>query len=361
MMGSVGHKQLPSGSGRLDRALVVLLSCFLLHCGGGSSTSTAPGGTGGASPGGGGGTTSGGTWTTGGGGGMARTGGSGETTGSTSAGGSVTSGVGGSARGGTGGSTKGGTGGDTSGGTGGDTSGSAKGGASSTGGTPGAGGRNSSGGTSTSGTGGAAGAGSGRGGAAGGALGRGGAATGGNSSAGGAGGTPGGTFTVTSPGWEDKAGCGPDAKTSCAALPTAMTRSGAGTSPELTWTFAPEGTKSFVVLLQDLNNGTAHWILWNIPAAVTKLAANVDQTTATPATPAGSQQCGKGTDPATDNGYYGPGAPCNVYELVVYALGIEKLSPTDATDPEKVRTQLNALGASILGKATIRGRTNTGC
>jgi hypothetical protein len=140
-----------------------------------------------------------------------------------------------------------------------------------------------------------------------------------------------------------------------------MTRSGAGTSPDLTWTFAPEGTKSFVVLLQDLSNGTAHWILWNIPATVTKLAANVDQTTATPATPAGSQQCGKGTDTATDNGYYGPGAPCNVYELVVYALGIEKFSPTDATDPEKVRTQLNALGAGILGKATIRGRTNTGC
>jgi hypothetical protein len=136
-----------------------------------------------------------------------------------------------------------------------------------------------------------------------------------------------------------------------------MTRSGAGTSPELTWTGAPEGTKSFVVLLQDLTNGTTHWILWNIPATVTHLAANVDQTTAMPATPAGSQQCGKGTDP----GYYGPGAPCDVYELVVYALGIEKFSPTDATDPEKVRTQLNALGASILGKATIRGRTDTGC
>jgi Raf kinase inhibitor-like YbhB/YbcL family protein len=144
-------------------------------------------------------------------------------------------------------------------------------------------------------------------------------------------------------------------------LPTEITRNGAGTSPELHWTGAPEGTKSFVVLLQDLNNGTAHWILWNIPATVTSLAANVDQTTAIPATPAGSQQCGKGTDAATSNGYYGPGAPCNVYEFMVYALSVAKFSPTSDTDQESVRTQLQALGSSILETASLRGRTNTGC
>jgi hypothetical protein len=32
-----------------------------------------------------------------------------------------------------------------------------------------------------------------------------------------------------------------------------------------------------------------------------------------------------------------------------------------ATNAEMVRTQLNALGASILGKASIRGKTNSGC
>ena len=150
-------------------------------------------------------------------------------------------------------------------------------------------------------------------------------------------------------------------KTACAPLPTEITRSGAGSSPELHWTGAPAGTKSFVVLLQDLNNGTAHWVLWNIASSVNMLAANVDQKTAMPAIPAGSQQAGKGTDAATSDGYYGPGAPCNVYELVVYALSISPFSPTMATDQEMVRTQLKALGSSILGTTFIRGRTNQSC
>jgi Raf kinase inhibitor-like YbhB/YbcL family protein len=185
--------------------------------------------------------------------------------------------------------------------------------------------------------------------------------TGGTNSAADADGSTSISFMLTSPGWTNQDGCGPTNKTACTVLPTEITRNGAGTSPELHWTGAPEGTKSFVVLLQDLNNGTAHWILWNLPATVTSLAANVDQTTATPATPAGSQQCGKGTDAATSNGYYGPGAPCNVYEFMVYALSVAKFSPTSDTDQESVRTQLQALGSSILGTASLRGRTNTGC
>jgi Raf kinase inhibitor-like YbhB/YbcL family protein len=187
------------------------------------------------------------------------------------------------------------------------------------------------------------------------------ASTGGATSVPATGGATSGTFALTSPGWTNVDACGPTNKTVCPPLPTEITRTGAGTSPELHWAGAPEGTKSFVVLLQDLNNGTAHWILWNIPATVTMLSANVDQKSATPATPAGSQQCGKGTDAATSNGYYGPGAPCNVYEFVVYALGIATFSPSSATDQESVRTQLQALGASILGTASLRGRTNQGC
>jgi hypothetical protein len=102
-------------------------------------------------------------------------------------------------------------------------------------------------------------------------------------------------------------------------------------------------------------------ILWNIPPTVTTLAANVDRSTATPTTPAGSQQCGKGTDAATGDGYYGPGAPCNVYEFVVYALSISQFLPSNATDQEAVRTQLQELGSSILATASLRGRTDQGC
>ena len=82
------------------------------------------------------------------------------------------------------------------------------------------------------------------------------------------------------------------------------------------------------------------------------------QRRAFPRQSAGSQQCGKGTDP----GYIGPGAPCNVYEFKVYALSDMTYSPTSPTDPAMVRTQLNALAANeLLGTATIRGRTNNTC
>jgi len=157
-------------------------------------------------------------------------------------------------------------------------------------------------------------------------------------------------------------GCAANMSPSCATLPTEITRSGAGTSPALQWTGAPAGTKSFAVVLQDLSGSSTHWVIWNIPSTVTMLPANIDRTTAMPAAPAGSQQCGKGTDAATRFGYIGPGAPCNVYEFMVYALSSSPFSPTSTTDPAMVRTQLNGLGASaLLGTAALRGRTNMTC
>lgn len=154
------------------------------------------------------------------------------------------------------------------------------------------------------------------------------------------------------------AGCAANMAASCATLPKELTRTGGGvgSSPELSWTGVPPGTKSFAVVLQDLSGNSTHWVLWNIPGATTTLAANVDKSTATPAVPAGSQQCSK--DPAAGaEGYYGPGACGNVYEFTLYALSVPTFSPTMVTSEVQVRTQLQALGASILGTASLRGRT----
>jgi phosphatidylethanolamine-binding protein (PEBP) family uncharacterized protein len=329
-------------------SLWVLLGAFAIQCGNGTGSTSTPVDTGV--------TATGGAVSTG---GVVGSGGVTSTGGVTNSGGaSGTPGTGGST--GAGGMT-------TTGGVAATTGGrSGAGGVASTGGVAASGGRLGTGGvTSTggvAGTGGVSSTGTGGVAATGGRLGTGGASgAGGVTGMPGTGGTPTGAFQVTSPGWTNMDGCGPTNKTACSPLPTEITRSGAGTSPELTWTFAPSGTKGFVVVLQDLSNGTAHWILWNVPATTTTLPANIDQTTATPATPAGSQQCGKGTDAATTNGYYGPGAPCNVYEFMVYALSVATFSPTNATDQESVRTQLQALGSSILGTASLRGRTNQGC
>jgi Raf kinase inhibitor-like YbhB/YbcL family protein len=149
------------------------------------------------------------------------------------------------------------------------------------------------------------------------------------------------------------AGCAPDMAASCATFPRDNTNYGTNISPAMTWTGAPSGTQSFVVVLQDLTNGMAHWVLWNIPASVTMLPENVPKTSAMPAMPAGSQQCSIGQG----DGYFGPGACGNVYEFIVYALSIPIFSPTQATNQTQVRMQLQALGNQILGTASMRARS----
>jgi Raf kinase inhibitor-like YbhB/YbcL family protein len=185
----------------------------------------------------------------------------------------------------------------------------------------------------------------------------------GDASAGDAGAGDGGAFTLTSPAFENAAGCSKDTATPCKVFPeenvSYMQDAASETeniSPELNWAGVPAGTKSFAVVLQDLTNGMAHWVLWNIPGTATKLDKNVAKTSAMPAAPAGSQQCNAGF--AAGNGYFGPGSRCNVYEFVVYALSSPMFMPTPATDAGQVRTQLQALASGILGTASLRGRAN---
>jgi Raf kinase inhibitor-like YbhB/YbcL family protein len=279
-------------------------------------------------------------------GGTGPTGGSG---GSTSGAAGAPGGSGGTASGGTasGGTASGGTAGSPSGGTAGTSTGGS-------GGAPGGAGGGSGAGASTGGSAGAGGGGGGApGGVGGGGTGPGG--TGGASGKGGAGGTGGSsTFTVTSPAFANMPGCAANMAASCATFPRDNTSFGANVSPAMTWTGAPAGTQSFVVLMQDLTNGMAHWVLWNIPASVTSLPENISKTSAMPAVPAGSQQCSIGQG----DGYFGSGACGNVYEFVIYALSIPTFSPTQATNQTQVRMQLQALGAQILGTASMRARSS---
>jgi Raf kinase inhibitor-like YbhB/YbcL family protein len=170
-------------------------------------------------------------------------------------------------------------------------------------------------------------------------------------------------FALTSPAFENAAGCAKDMASACKVFPeenVSYMKDAASelenVSPELNWTGVPAGTKSFAVVLQDLTNGMAHWVLWNISGSATKLEKNVAKSSASPALPAGSQQCNAGF--AAGNGYFGPGSRCNVYEFVVYALSAPMFSPTPATDAGQVRTQLQALAGGILATASLRGRAN---
>jgi Raf kinase inhibitor-like YbhB/YbcL family protein len=94
---------------------------------------------------------------------------------------------------------------------------------------------------------------------------------------------------------------------------------GGDESPDLEWTNAPAGTKSFVVVLYDVTAAFTHWGMYNIPATATGLPQNAGV--------AGSsygQQIIN--DSFTVPSYYGPCPPPNYppnlhhYQFTVYAL-----------------------------------------
>ncbi len=72
------------------------------------------------------------------------------------------------------------------------------------------------------------------------------------------------------------------------AIPVRHTGDGEDLSPPLSWTGAPEGTRSFVVICHDPDAplvtprgtyGFVHWVLYNIPESVTELPEDVREFT----------------------------------------------------------------------------------
>ena len=134
---------------------------------------------------------------------------------------------------------------------------------------------------------------------------------------------------------------------------------GGGTSPALHWENAPEGTRSFVVHMQDLdfapNRGVrtqVHWVVWNIPGDASGL---------TEGQPRGEQlPNGAYQISATGPVYRGPGAPASRprhhYLFEVYALDIE-LDVMPGDDPLDTRDAvMAAMEGHVLGKSVYMGR-----
>ena len=110
---------------------------------------------------------------------------------------------------------------------------------------------------------------------------------------------------------------------------------GGNVSPALAWSNAPEGTRSFALLVHDpdapTGSGWWHWLVYNIPASTSSL-------------PAGAGDAHKSLLPAgavqgrTDFGTAGYGGPCpppgkpHHYHFRLYALKVAKLDlPADAS------------------------------
>ncbi|WP_338110280.1 YbhB/YbcL family Raf kinase inhibitor-like protein [Rhizobium quercicola] len=121
---------------------------------------------------------------------------------------------------------------------------------------------------------------------------------------------------------------------------------GGNTSPQLSWSGAPAGTKSFAVTAYDpdapTGSGWWHWNIVNIPVGETRLAASASGTEALP----------KGAvELKNDYGSVGFGGACppsgvvHRYIFSVHALNVEALDlPKDAS---------NALAGFMIGSTTI--------
>jgi Raf kinase inhibitor-like YbhB/YbcL family protein len=124
---------------------------------------------------------------------------------------------------------------------------------------------------------------------------------------------------------------------------------GQNVSPALRWSGAPAGTKSFAVTVYDpdapTGSGWWHWVVYNIPANVTSLAAGASNV---------------GTQGNTDFGAKGYGGPCpppgdkpHRYVFTVYALKTDRIDvPANAT---AAMVGFN-LHANQLAKATLTAR-----
>ena len=132
--------------------------------------------------------------------------------------------------------------------------------------------------------------------------------------------------------------------------------SGGNQSPALSWSGAPEGTRSYAILMYDpdapTGSGFWHWLVCNLPPTTTGLAAGAGAASGK-ALPADSAQ-GR-----TDFGSPGYGGPCpppgsgnHRYYFRVHALKVDKLELPAAATAALVGFNINA---NTLATAQIVG------
>jgi Raf kinase inhibitor-like YbhB/YbcL family protein len=112
-----------------------------------------------------------------------------------------------------------------------------------------------------------------------------------------------------------------------------MGLTGGNLSPHISWSGAPAGTKSYVLLVHDpdapTGSGWWHWVVYDLPASTTELKRGAGDAKGS-GLPASAKQC------RTDFGApgYGGAAPpeghgVHRYQLTVYAMPQDKLPVPD--------------------------------
>ena len=137
-------------------------------------------------------------------------------------------------------------------------------------------------------------------------------------------------------------------------IPQQYTCQGRDVSPPLSWSGAPEGTKGFVLIVDDPDapdpaapkRTWVHWVLYAIPATATNLAEGI----ASAKLPAGTRE---GTNDWNRPGFGGPCPPVGRHRYFhkLYALDVElpDLGPARKAEVEK------AMDGHVLAKTELIG------
>ncbi|WP_371493579.1 YbhB/YbcL family Raf kinase inhibitor-like protein [Kitasatospora sp. NBC_00374] len=163
------------------------------------------------------------------------------------------------------------------------------------------------------------------------------------------------SFTVTSTTVTDGAPLPPEQYSGIFGVP-----GGKDASPQLSWSGAPEGTKSYAVTVYDADapsgSGFWHWAVADIPATVTDLPESAGDDTGS-GLPEGAFQLPNDARAAR---YIGAAPPAghgpHRYFTVVHALDVESIGvPADATPALLGFT----MAAHILGRAVLTATGET--
>jgi len=139
-------------------------------------------------------------------------------------------------------------------------------------------------------------------------------------------------------------------------IPKKYSCDGDDVSPQLKWSDAPAGTKSFAIIMDDPDAppGTwVHWVLYDLPGDTKELAENFPKGE-THKNGAKHGACW-GVDDFSRVGYYGPcpppGSPHRYY-FKIYALD----TPLNLKPKATKSDLLNAMKGHILGETQLLGK-----
>ncbi|MCX8092912.1 MAG: YbhB/YbcL family Raf kinase inhibitor-like protein [Candidatus Goldbacteria bacterium] len=148
-------------------------------------------------------------------------------------------------------------------------------------------------------------------------------------------------LTVTSPAFKDGE-----------MIPVQYTCKGDDISPEINWSGAPKGTKSFVLICDDPDApmGTwVHWVVYNIPASITKLQKCFPK----------DAELKNGIKQAKtsfgSSGYGGPCPPSGTHRYYFKVYAIDKMLSLDPKKSTK-KEVMKAIEGSIIGYGELVGR-----